>query len=115
MQVQTSRGEKLALLKSEDYKQLQNLKSNMDDASGKVQDIGRPLFVRVHDHFASSMLSASSKTVEFRGMINLLTLLLVSYNLQSVLQSIEEHGFILSNTLNKFYNAFDQLYDIRNL
>lgn len=72
----------------------------MDDAAGKVSDIGRPLFVRVHDHFASSMLSASSKTVEFRGMINLLTLLLVSYNLQSVLVSIEQHGFVLSDKIS---------------
>ena len=83
-------------MKCEDFKILQSIKSNMDDNSGKTEEIGRPLFVRVHDHQEHSLLTASGRDrVEFRGLINLLTLLLISYNLQSVLLSLETHGFVL--------------------
>jgi len=75
---------------------MQTIKSNMDDNAGKTNDIGRPLLARVHDHFESSLLQANGQRVEFRGLINLLTLLLMSYNLQSILESLEKRGFVLS-------------------
>lgn len=69
----------------------------MDDNTNKTEDIGRPLFVRVHDHQEHSLLTASGRDrVEFRGLINLLTLLLISYNAHNILVSIEENGFVLA-------------------
>lgn len=51
--------------------------------------------VQIHDSEHKSFLDANSDKIDLRGMVNLLVLILMSYTLRAIVQSIEEYDIII--------------------
>jgi hypothetical protein len=65
-----------------------------------LANIGRPLAVQIHDSTHTSILSSDSENIEFRGLVNLLVLLLLTYTIRAVIDSLNKHNFILFREVN---------------
>eukprot|EP00347_Sterkiella_histriomuscorum_P005011 403358242 len=84
----------LLQLRCKEYQTLQNINTDIEENNKYLQDIGRPLTVQIHETSHKSYLSVNPDKIQFRGLVNLLVLILLSYTVRAVVQSLEEHDFI---------------------
>jgi hypothetical protein len=85
----------VAVIRSNEYQLLSTMKSTMDDQRKNLSNIGRPLTVQIHDSHHSSILSSDSQNIQFRGLVNLLVLILLTYTIRALIASLETHDFVL--------------------
>ena len=52
--------------------------------------------VIIHDSQHSSFLSTDGKQIQLKGLVNLLVLILLTYTIRAVIQSLEEHDFVIT-------------------
>jgi len=68
-----------------------------------LANIGRPLAMQIHDSVHSSILSSESGDVPFRGLVNLLVLILLTYTIRALIESLEKHNFVLFKEVSYFW------------
>lgn len=62
--------------------------------------------MRCHNAAQHSFLSAKNKdAIEFKGLLNLLVLLLLSYNFRAVVESLEERNLVLWDLVKEFWQS----------
>lgn len=62
--------------------------------------------IEPHERFSDSYLSNDNQQeISYRGMVNLLCLILLSYHIRMVAASFEEHNFRLAKELSDFWNS----------
>lgn len=65
-----------------------------------LENLGLPLTMRTHENIHLSFLSSTEEEVSLRGLVNVLILLLITYNLRAIVSSLKEHDFILINVFD---------------
>ena len=73
-----------------------------EEVNKTLANVGRPLHVQIHDSSHSSVLSSDSDKIQFRGLVNLLVLLLFSYTFRAIFISLEKYNFVLYNEVKLF-------------
>lgn len=61
--------------------------------------------MRTHENIHVSFLSSTEEEVSLRGLVNVLILLLITYNLRAIVFSLKEHNFILLNVVDDFIKS----------
>ncbi len=79
----------VAVLRSHHFEGLSDVARALDDNQEFLKNIGRPLNVQIHSESAASLLSYNDDKVQFRGLVNLLILLLVTYAVRQIMSSLE--------------------------
>lgn len=86
---------------------LQYIKLALEEAITDLDEIGRPLTFIVHDGAFPSLLSSDAEDsngkgnpTELRGIVNLLSILLVTSNLNNILKKVHENGFRMAESYN---------------
>jgi hypothetical protein len=101
-------------LKSDELELLKSLAENIKDAKQQLENLGLPLTIQPHEKPNISLLSSeNSKEISMRGMVNLMILLLLCYHIRMIVQSLQEHNFVLSKEVSAFWQS-GVIYDIRN-
>ena len=75
------------------------MKNGLDEFKKNLNNIGRPLTIQLHNQKENSYLSSTSDKIQLKGLVNLLSLLLITYNIRAMIDSIEEHNFIFIDEL----------------
>lgn len=70
------------------------------DARQQLENLGLPLTIEPHDCHTESLLSNSNSNISLRGMVNLLLLLLISYHLRSVIESLMLNNLVLKDSVS---------------
>lgn len=103
----------VAQIKCEDKIALQWIQIALEEAQSDLMEIGRPLTLDVHDRKCKSLLSKlfdashneKSKSVQLKGMVNLLMMLLIVTNVKNVMTSLKKRGFTLAQELEKLRDS----------
>ena len=51
--------------------------------------------MQIHDSIHRSILSSDSGNIPFRGLVHLLVLILMTYTVRALIDSLEKHNFVL--------------------
>jgi hypothetical protein len=51
--------------------------------------------MQIHDSVHRSILSSDSGNIPFRGLVHLLVLILMTYTVRALIDSLEKHNFVL--------------------
>lgn len=51
--------------------------------------------MQIHDSIHTSILSSDSGNIPFRGLVHLLVLILMTYTVRAIIDSLEKHDFVL--------------------
>lgn len=101
-------------LKSDELEPLKSLAENIKDAKQQLENLGLPLTIETHNKPNISLLASNNeKEISMRGMVNLMILLLLCYHIIVIVQSLQEHNFVLSKEISAFWQS-GILFDIRN-
>lgn len=103
--LEDSENKESAILRSNEYQLLQSIKIAMEDSKKLLANIGRPLAVQIHDSTHTSILSSDSNSIEFRGLVNLLVLILLTYTFRAVIDSLDKHNFVLFKEISDFLRS----------
>lgn len=57
---------------------------------------------QIHDSHHTSILSSDSGNIQFRGLVNLLVLILLTYTIRAMIESLEKHDFVLIKEVKLF-------------
>lgn len=76
---------------------LKQIADKIKDQQHQLTNLGLPLTIEPHENIYDSYLSATSTDeISLRGLVNLLCLLLVCYNIRMIVISLKEHDFVLA-------------------
>lgn len=84
------------VLRCKEYHPLKKIDIDSNEIKNNLTDIGRPLTVVYHDAYHKSLLSDRNKSIELKGLVNLLVLLLITYNLKKAIKSFQMEGFVMT-------------------
>ena len=84
-------------IKCQSLAPLKQIENQIKDAQHKLTNLGLPLTIEPHEKSSESYLSAhASSDISYRGMVNLLILILMTYHIRMIVASIEQHNFRLT-------------------
>jgi predicted ABC-type exoprotein transport system permease subunit len=58
--------------------------------------------MQIHDSVHTSILSSDSGNIPFRGLVHLLVLILMTYTVRALIDSLEKHNFVLIKEVSSF-------------
>ena len=58
--------------------------------------------MQIHDSIHMSILSSDSGNIPFRGLVHLLVLILMTYTVRAIIDSLEKHDFVLIKEVSCF-------------
>jgi predicted ABC-type exoprotein transport system permease subunit len=58
--------------------------------------------MQIHDSVHRSILSSDSGNIPFRGLVHLLVLILMTYTVRALIDSLEKHNFVLFKEVSGF-------------
>lgn len=58
--------------------------------------------MQIHDSIHRSILSSDSGNIPFRGLVHLLVLILMTYTVRALIDSLEKHNFVLFKEVSGF-------------
>jgi predicted ABC-type exoprotein transport system permease subunit len=58
--------------------------------------------MQIHDSVHTSILSSDSGNIPFRGLVHLLVLILMTYTVRALIDSLEKHNFVLIKEVSCF-------------
>lgn len=72
------------------------------------KDLGRPIVINSHTGRGVSGLSRNAENSNYKGIVNILVILLILSNLHNVIKTIDENGWAFGNTI------LQTIIDLRN-
>ena len=101
MRLVSEKGQEIAQIKANRLEPLKRIIENIKDQRQQLENIGLPLTIEPHDKAASSLLSTKGEQeISLRGMVNLLILLLLCYHIRMIVQSLQQHDFVLRDVVS---------------
>lgn len=100
MRLVSEKGQEIAQIKANRLEPLKRIVEDIKDQRQQLENIGLPLTIEPHDKAASSLLSTKGEQeISLRGMVNLLILLLLCYHIRMIVQSLQQHDFVLRDVV----------------
>ena len=107
-----SNEKKEIFIRTVNQEDLIGIKNALDEYQKTTANLGRPLAYVVHTKKSQSLLAHSSKDVNFRGLMNVLVILLVATNIRHIIASYQKYSFLIFDTMLR-QEVRDQLKDPR--
>lgn len=102
LKLETKKG-KVMMLRAERVEELIYIKNKLDEHQTDSKLMGRPLAMSFHNGWKISPLERDSKNISFKGLLNLMVILLVLSNFRKIVFNFENNGWLVGSTIRDFF------------